>query len=72
MSLYITPFFLKKKKHMRVRDEYIFCKTNKTTRKDIKNILINIWFNYSFGYGFCSKMLSWSFKFFYFQFGSEL
>jgi len=30
------------KKDMTVRDEYNFCKTNKTTRKDIKNILINI------------------------------
>jgi len=41
MNLYVTPFFLKKK-HIRVRDEYNLCKTNKRTRNDIKNILINI------------------------------
>ena len=33
---------------MRVRDKYNFCKTNKTTRNDIKHILKNIWFNYYF------------------------
>ena len=44
---------------MTVRNEYNFCKTNKTIRKDIKNILINIWFNYSFDYCFSSEMLSW-------------
>ena len=43
---------------MTVRNEYNFCKTNKTIRKDIKNILINIWFNYSFGYCFSSEILS--------------
>jgi len=53
----IITFFLKKK-NMTVRDEYNFCKIKKTTRKDIKNILINIWFNYSFSYCFSSKMLS--------------
>jgi len=51
----ITFFF---KKNMTVRDDYNFCKIKKTTRKDIKNILINIWFNYSFSYCFSSKMLS--------------
>jgi len=55
----IITFFLTKK-YMRVRNEYNFCKTNKTTRNDIKNILINIWFNYFFDYCFNSKLLSWS------------
>jgi len=63
MRLYLTPFFLQKEKekeNMRVRDEYNLCKTNKTMRKEIKNILIKISFNYSFGSCFRSKMLSWS------------
>jgi len=49
---------------MRVGDEYNLCKTNKTTKKEINNILINIWFNYFFFSCFCSKMLSWSCTFF--------
>ena len=43
---------------MTMRNEYNFCKISKTIRKDIKDILINIWFNYSFGYCFTSKMLN--------------
>jgi len=38
-----------------MRDEYNLCKTKRTMRTKIENILINIWFNYSSSSGFHTK-----------------
>jgi len=58
---------------MRVRDKYNLCKTKKIMRKKIKNILINIWLNYSSSFGFnIQKMLNCSSSFFKSKFDSDL